>query len=270
MNGIARIYIIVAGLTACTTPAAGQSSIWTSLDAPTAPKRPQRDEYHVFSPPLYGIPTPPENESFAENAKLVDEIANANTSVAFDFWLQGVSGGVFQADRGTIDWVGVHPDWDYVVHGAYSRNAEDAGNFNYAVTGHRLLTRAFASLPLTDAMREFAIGWTLRIGGGAYQIKSDVFEHNMWPKPWGRRTAYFEDVNDVEPIDSGMQYDRYLQLNKIAEEVGVHLSPALFGFDEAGPLPQFPILTERLDQSDMLDRLSREEREEKEQHEGKP
>ncbi|MGK9337337.1 hypothetical protein [Sinorhizobium meliloti] len=265
MTRSARHLIVVAWLVTLPVHAFGQSSIWLSLDTATGRQKPDpQSRYHVFSPPRYEIPTLPENESLTANAKIVDDIARVNTSVAFDFWLEGVSGGVFHADYGTIDWVGMNPDWDYVVHGRYSRNAENAGNFNYAMTGHRLLTHVYARLPLTDALRESAIGWTLRLGGGAYQIKSDIFEHGVLPKPWGKRTAYFEDIVDIRPIENGMRYDRFLQLEKVAQDVGVRLSPALFGFDVVGPPAEFPLLRQRLDSSELLDRLEREDEERRE------
>ena len=253
-----RISLLAGAIAAffSAAPAVGQSDDRFTKVAPLPRYWILEQSYHVFSNRSYYVPAIPVEGEYRENARFIEDAYRRDPLSAFSIWKGAVAGSSIAASKRAVERLGPELDWDYLVlQGEYSRNAEEAGNFNYAVTGHRLFTVALERAGLDAAEAEMATRWILRLGGGAYQalISDTRRQNNRWNQLKREsipsidsllegRTWYFEAEEDVEAIEAGMDYDRFLRLDEIAQSLHLDLRSEDFGFDEIEPRPRYRLM----------------------------
>lgn len=193
-----------------------------------APYRLLPKDYHVYSGTRYELPRIPANETYAENAKLIESLADVSTVDAFAFWFKAVMPDSW---RPAFDTEGV-PRWDYkaIEEGRRFRtDSENAGNLNFGLTGTFLFGKIFDKVGIGGDAKDEGIKWIIRLGGGAVQVFSDV-SHLRWKRD--DRVWYGEEDKDIPQIKAGFEHARYLQLERLAARAGFRLNPIDFGVKE--------------------------------------
>lgn len=188
-------------------------------------------DFHVWSGRKYELPIIPNSETFAGNAGFIEKLAERAPIAAVDIWIDAQLGINWNASHDSWKEAGKSLYWDYLMLDSNNEvstreQRENAGNFNYYVTGHTLFKTILEKVGIKGNYVNTSIDWTLRIGGGLYQLMSDVVDKKFDKVD---HTWYGEEKKDAIQMDAAARYVEYLKIEKIARSVGVNLNPEDFG-----------------------------------------
>ncbi len=175
-----------------------------------------------------------DQEQIIKNIKYLNDITSKSPfDEAFVIWLDAVSGKSRRKSSKEISRINDgKPDWDYVAYG-YSERTEDLGNVNYGATGYYLFAKALIKLGFDLDSVDRPVRMLLRLGGGAYQVFGDLkidLEQKTIRFRDIDRNWYGEEIKDVNRVELGMDFGKFLILKENLKEVGVELDVEKFGY----------------------------------------
>lgn len=187
------------------------------------------EDRHLFSGKRHVLPRMPGPSSFEGNVRETERRVGEDPGRAFRWWVDAVSGN-WSPFAG---WSGEDaPNWNYkALYSKPAKVGENAGNFNFSITGFRLFSELSRQGALPVELSDSQIMEILRLGGGAFQIATDIMNDRLR----GDYTWYGERVEDVAIIQTGLDYARFMALKKIGDQYDVALSEKMFGFEYIDP-----------------------------------
>ena len=195
-------------------------------------------DLHVFSGKRYEVPRIPTAETYQGNVEMMRSIAKRDPVEATRLWINAVwpdgerRPQILNPPSAVND-----PRWDYKIvvqkmGNVYSTEAEDAGNMNFYLTGVATFSTIAEKAGISGRTTDTAIEWLVRLGGATAQIIGDV-QHGKWGRT--EHTFYGEERKDAQTIDNAREYWRFLELERMARSVGIHLDPQEFGIKAFEP-----------------------------------